>query len=345
MRIRDKIRAISAATNDDGVIQLQVEEMLNGTEYQTLNWRQVGKALSLLIEGKLIDGHQGGDVENYLADMVNTRSYNNEHRLSPDQFSTLDSYIHDYSSELPTILRIMQRLHPDFLDDEFEPISREFAVELNIGSNGSIADTRVKFVAVSELFGTYLTLDRQVAIKGFDTGSDWVVFDALNALQTDFIVGVVACARDVINAMADRPSDALRMMAKIMVGRFASNDDPIGDEDSVVAETWERYAEEIKDNAVEEMISRLKEKHPQHEELLNEGREKASRAVDTIAALHSNGVTIQIPQNAARENQIQINGNNNIVILPQITVIALPDASDKGGDSIDPTDETVEEDE
>ena len=151
-----------------------------------------------------------------------------------------------------------------------------------------------------------------------------MVFEAIAGLQTKFIIGVVSCAKQVIGAMAEKPSDVWHMMANLMLKNFTTDEDAEQDEESLVSQTWNQYIDSIKDQAVEDMISNLKEEHPEHEELLNEGREKASHAIDKIATLHSNGVTFQIPENIARNNKIEIHGDNNVVLLPQINVIALP---------------------
>ncbi len=327
MRTKDKLRIIRSAINDQGIVELRGEAMLNASEYQTQNWGQVGRALSLLIEDGLIDGYQGTDVERFLGEMIETRPYSEEHRLEQNQYHTLESYTRDYTNQLPTVLRILERLHPDYFEDGSKPDSLEFAVELNIGSSGSITETQQKFDVVSDLFGIFLTLDRQVVIKGFDKGSDWVVFEALVGLETDFIIGVISCAKEVISAMAEKPSDAWRMMANLMLKNFKTDEDAEKDEESLVYQTWDRYIESIKDRVVDDMISNLKEEYSDHEELLNEGREKAKHAIDRVVALHSNGVTFQIPENTVHNNKIEIHGDNNVVLLPQINVMQLPSPS------------------
>ena len=47
-----------------------------------------------------------------------------------------------------------------------------------------------------------------------------------------------------------------------------------------------------------------------------------------IATLHSNGVSIQVPEVPASGYNIQISGNNNVVVLPPIPQIALPKTSE-----------------
>ena len=73
--------------------------------------------------------------------MIETRPYSEEHRLSNEQYSTLNSYIEDFTSELPTVLRIVERIYPDYFIDDSDEESYEFAVELNIGDRGSVDET------------------------------------------------------------------------------------------------------------------------------------------------------------------------------------------------------------
>ena len=188
-----------------------------------------------------------------------------------------------------------------------------------------------------------MTLDKQVVIKGFDKGSDWVVFEAIAGLQTEFIIGVLSCAKEVISAMAEKPSDALRMMANLMLKNTQNGEDAEKDEENLVSQTWDSYIDSIKDRTIDDLISNLQEKYPEQEQLLNEGREKASHAVDKIAALHSNGVTFQIPENIARDNKIEIKGDNNVVFIPQISVIALPSPAPPEADELEPKDSEEDE--
>lgn len=289
-----------------------------------MNWRKIGKALKVVIDSDLIEESQDSEAKKFILDMLATRPCTEEHLVTQEQFHRLDDYVREFTSQLPNVLRILRQLHPDdFTDDPYRE-SYEFAIEMNIGSRGSIDVTRIKFDAVSEMFGKYLTLEKQVAIKGFDKGSDWVVFDAINAFQAEFIVGVVGCAREVIVALAEQPSDAWRLMAKLMYENFAKSEKSIPDAESVVSQTRKSFIDHTKRVAIDRMISGLQSVHPDKKELLNEGRKKASIAVDTMVALHSNGVSVQIPDNFTHETKIEISGDNNVVFMPNITKIELP---------------------
>ena len=63
VRTKDKIRTIEAATDEEGNIFLEVETKLDGTEFQTLNWKQVGRALELMIDDDMMEEHRGDAVQ------------------------------------------------------------------------------------------------------------------------------------------------------------------------------------------------------------------------------------------------------------------------------------------
>ena len=58
--------------------------------------------------------------------------------------------------------------------------------------------------------------------------------------------------------MAEQPSDALRMMAKLMLDKDPSKTDKDSDADSLVSETWDQYVKDIKDAKIKDLIERSK---------------------------------------------------------------------------------------
>ncbi len=339
MRAKDKIRIMKSVVNETGIMELRGEPILSGSEYETQNWTKIGHALSLLIEDDMIEGYDDSDVKKYLIEMIKTRPFDKEHTLSEFQYQELDHNIKDYTSTLPSITRILERLHPQFFESQIRPDDGEFAVELNIASNRSIDESKAKFVAVSDLFGKFLTLDKQFEIKGFDNGSNWVVFEAMDGLHVDFAISVIVCAKEIISAIAERPDKILQIMARLMLESTQAKSDDEVDAEELAERTWERHISLVKKAAIEKMISKLKEQYPDKDTLLNEGKAKAHHAVDLIVPLHSQDVKFQIPEigNRTKSINIEINGDNNVVILPTIDPLALP--TPKTSDSNDIKDE------
>ena len=338
MRTRDKIRTIKAATTREGSINIEAESVLNGAEYQISNWLQVSKALDIVIEGGLMTERSGSEAERYISQMLSTRPDTAEVLLPSDQYSQFVDYVNDYASELPRVLQILEAVNPDDFRDDAGKEGFEFAVELNIGEKGSIDETRIKVDSLLHLFGKMLSIDGQVSIKGFDTGSDWIVFCAANELQAEFIGYVLACAADVTKAMVQYPKETLRLVAKAVVGRLGSDQDGTPSESSL-SEAMQDFIDELRDQKIDEMLDELKGRYPEQENLLNESRKRAQDGVDTVTALHSQGVKFQLPEQAATVININIEmRDNGIVNLPPIPQMALP--GQKGLNLEDNEDET-----
>ena len=337
MRTKDKIRTIRSVVNAEDQIEIESTEVLNGTEYRIENWRQVSKALALIIEDGLMV-HGDINAHRYISEMIATRgeTANGVLLLQADQFHQFVQYVNDYTGELPNVIPMLELISPGGSDAGEGREEFEFAVEVNIGEAQSIDDTRQKLSAVLDLFGKFLTLDQQVKVKGFDTGSDWLIFDAVNEFQSEFIGLVVSCATEVIRELADRPKDYWRLMAKVVGDQLGKSD---ATTDVFISEAVEKFTGELRNQKVSEALSHLKDIHRGDLEKLhslNEGEMKARMAVDLITALHSNGVKIQIPEKIAININIEVNGDNNVVELPPIPQIALPPEIGNGEDEEEP---------
>ena len=334
MRTKDKIRTIRAASDGQGHIEIKRTEVLDGAEYRIDNWRQVSRALGLIIKDQLMLASADESAEQYISEMIATRGDTADGTLllQRDSFTQFTNYVDAYTSELPFIIKLLERIIPDSPGTDASREEFEFAVEVNISGTQSIDDTRQKLTVVLDLFGKFLTLDQQVRIKGFDTGSDWLVFDAVNEFQAEYIGWVVSCAGDVIREIAEKPKDYLRLMAKV-IGKKSGQD--AAATDSFISDVVDEFIGELRDQKIAEAMSHLKERYVDDQakqRSLNEGQVKARKAVESVTALHSNGVQIQIPEKIAININIKVTGDNNVVQLPQIPQIALPLENEESSD-------------
>lgn len=335
MRSKDKIRTIKQALGSQQTLTLEGTNRMSGSVFSTSNWTKVGRALEILIDDGLMLDYRDTDQERFLSETISEFPYDSEHSIQINQYHELTQHLQTYTHDLPRVVLILERLYPADTDDRDDV--EEFAVELNIAGHGSIDDTLAKFERVTKLFGTYLTLDRQPSIKGFDKGSDWVVLEAANGLPVDFIVLTFACAKDVMDTLAQMPRDVMSLAVKTVVNMMSSDKDGQLDEDQATSDALRSHFDNLKSAAIDQMIANLKNSYQDDETVLNEGRQKADKAVDQIIGLHNDGVTFQIPEESAQRLKLEITGNNNTVILGGNGPIFLPPptAPDDDSDSYD----------
>lgn len=331
MRTRDRISAIKAATDDDGNIVIETEEVTGGAEIHVKNWGVLSKALSLLSDPPIFETTTEEEDESIQA-LIARFPMDRPLYMSTDQFSIWEDNITNYASELSKIIWALESFFPDSIrddeddngeDDNGDDERFEFAVELNVGETGSIDDVQDKLNAVLNVYGQFMSLDGQVRVKGFESGSDWLVLEAATALQADFIIYMLACMGDIVNSMSPFVRETVRLTAELIRAKSTPTDTPSSTsphEEDVLQDFYSF----IRDRKVDEYIEKLKEKYPNDEAILNEGRNRGQKSVDILTALHSQGVTFQIPERVPTEINITINGDNNTIELPQIEPTALP---------------------
>lgn len=328
MRSKDKVRIINEALDENQTLSIRSDERMGGTVYATSNWMKVGRALELLINENLIVDYAGSDVERFLCETLAEFPYAEEQSIQSDQYHQIADHLNSYTGELPRVVRLLDHLYPSFSKDAEDRTVSEFAVELDIVGHGSIDETRDKFERISMLFGTYLTLNQQVTVKGFDQGSDWVVFEVANGLPVDFIILTLGCAREVMDALAIMPRELMSLAVNAVVNMMPSSENGGSlDRERATSDALKSHFDHLKQTAIDKMTTDLKEKHPEQESLLNEGREKAGHAVDQIIGLHNDGVTFQIPEGDAANYSFQITGDNNTIVLGQGGPVYLPAAN------------------
>ena len=81
-RTKDKIRTIRAASDGQGHIEIKRTEVLDGAEYRIDNWRQVSRALGLIIKDQLMLASADESAEQYISEMIATRVHDSGLRRS-----------------------------------------------------------------------------------------------------------------------------------------------------------------------------------------------------------------------------------------------------------------------
>ena len=100
-RTKDKIRTIRAASDGQGHIEIKRTEVLDGAEYRIDNWRQVSRALGLIIKDQLMLASADESAEQYISEMIATRGDTADGTLllQRDSFTQFTNYVDAYTSE------------------------------------------------------------------------------------------------------------------------------------------------------------------------------------------------------------------------------------------------------
>ena len=150
MRIADRVALIEKVTNSNGQIELQAQSRLNNQEYEVQNWADIHTALGEILGRRWFEG-RNNQAEQYVRDMVETRSPTQQLVLNANQYNELNNSIQAFCQDLPQALQILRA-------ESSHDTSWTALFTVEIGEFNSLDEAGERIAEVFNIFGRSLNV-------------------------------------------------------------------------------------------------------------------------------------------------------------------------------------------